>query len=95
MERASSGSYGMADYLSDLTKLSTEVTNNTMAVASMGAQIYRSVASSDGQQAGGAGGQQVGQPAAQPAAPPAVPRPTSTPSPAAPNPAEGSDDVSG
>ena len=66
MNRAASGNYGIAEYLSDLTKLSNDVTNNATALASLGAQIYGSVAGSDGPGAGGGGGPQPRQPAPQP-----------------------------
>ena len=55
MERAASGNYGITDYLSDLTKLSNEVTDKTTALATLGAQMCRSVTDSGGQGAGGAG----------------------------------------
>ena len=55
MERAASGNYGIADYLSDLTRLSDEVTKNTTALATMGAQMCRSLTGPSGPGAGGGG----------------------------------------
>jgi hypothetical protein len=76
MDRAASGNYGMADYLSDLTKLSNEVASNTTALATMGAQIYRSVAGPGGPGAGGGGSPQPAQSGG--------PQPTKSPSTAIP-----------
>jgi hypothetical protein len=39
MRRAAAGDYGLTDYLSDLTKVSKKVTNNTMALAAMAASM--------------------------------------------------------
>jgi len=71
MNRAASGNYGMTDYLSDLTKLSNDVTSNTTALASLGAQIYGSLADPGVPDAGGGGSPPPGQPdGPQPTRPP-------------------------
>jgi hypothetical protein len=59
---AASGNYGLVDYLSDLTKVSNEVTKNSTALASLGAQMWRAVSGPGGSQQGGGTGTQPGQP---------------------------------
>jgi hypothetical protein len=66
MERAASGNYGLADYLSDYTRVSKEVTDKTTAVASWAAQTYRAVSEAGGPQAGGGVSPQPGPPGGPP-----------------------------
>ncbi len=64
MQSVASGSYGLADYLTDLTKVSNEITTNTTALASFGTQMWRAVSDTGGPEVhGGNGpGPQPGQP---------------------------------
>jgi hypothetical protein len=56
VNRAAAGDYGVTDYLGDLTKLSNEVSDNTVALAELGAQLYRVTLDADGPGQGGQGG---------------------------------------
>ena len=60
VQQAASGNYGLADYLSDLTTVSNEVTTTTTALASMGAQMWRAVANAGGPEDGGGTGPAAG-----------------------------------
>ena len=56
VDRAASGRYGLGDYVADMTAASEMIASNTVAIAGLGAQMWREMSDSGGGGTGGPGG---------------------------------------